>query len=433
MQSDPAYQTALYSQAVKAIALHQEQRWPRVQALYTEPSNGKRRHLYSEITPLDPEIFRLCRAIFTLRHDHALRNGSRSLLEWSRKEDNDLIDWRNILHDATLIETVGDFSKGYADERKKILGLSQFNPWDFWLQNPEEQKQSPHFLMLAENHDQCVVLLENFMRHFGFEDIFTRINWIKNEKQTLARIQLDDSKVKTGIALSETSSQTTIGSLSYLGVIAHELGHILQAQLNQTPTQETLAPPHLLREIISMFLQKLFLCPQHLNEILKQTSSTDVVKKITFEDNETLVRLICYMEFEMRLYDLIANNSMNPEDVSREWKECQKKFFGFEGEIDGEDHSWQGGGYYLVYHPFYNRSYIIGEVLGRVLLRRFLTSLNFSLTAPNTAEVFRDMIIRCSNRGGLNNWEDYMAVSGIPHFNSITLKNEIIRCLIGKA
>lgn len=427
----PIPNSDLYHEAIHISQLEQEKNWPLIQELYRETDHLKRRQIYSRVSEPNPELFHLVREIFAERHVFALSQGFNSVLEHTLHAEQDHIHWHNLLLSQVYQDHRRRFAAVYSSSRKAALGRDEFHVWDFWLMNTNELAADPRHISISKTTDSIFEVLHNFLGLIGFAEIYDKIHWIPNEANTVARMEFTKDKVlSASISITESSCHADRGTLAYYSLIAHEIGHVIQAYTNQKPSNSNLAPRLPLREVVSMLLQKLFLSEpvlKYLGSWNKSLTDT-ILRRVELDDAESLARYLCYLEFEIRLYDLTGQNLFTPEDVSVAWKECHNHYFGFSTSDDDEDHSWQNNCFYLIYSPFYQRSYVLGEILSRLALKRLLSTIGNDLTHPATQRTLSEMISTCSDQGVENTWQDFEKMAGAGELSNKKLLDEIVDC-----
>lgn len=396
---------------------------PLVRLLITEADEGRRAGLYRNIVRLRPEMFKPVGVYLKEVLRLARADGYDSVLSWVNASEEDPIDWERLTEGREVKRAITTYTSGFAERKRAMLGKDTYFPWDNWYVHERDAPDNPYTMKLANNYEESLEIIDTFYRHLGFGDIFSQIEFIPNDYGfTAARINYHpDGKWVNQIYVSQEGSGAQIGTIMYLTRIAHEVGHVIQSLLNERPSQENYLPPNPLSEMVSMFFERLFLSRNNLTAIgFTGERSDQVLKHYVSELSEELCRTLCMYEFEKYLYDSVKRDHWKAADLSRNWKDLNRKYYGFD-PVAITDHGWQRHVYYLIYYPFKVKSYIIGSIFSRSLIKSLATQAN-----PNTDgnARLRSLLVNCSNQGCFNTWKDYQNTCQLPRADQIDFIRE---------
>lgn len=427
---DPVYNSDLYKKTLHQAYEQQQKVWPWIQKLNSENDVHKRKELFAKSCQLNEDFLINFLHLLKVRIRHAKEKGFESVFHYFLSSEFKYLNWLHLYRNHKLQSSIQTYAKNYIQNRKTNLDQNTFCIWDFWLQSEREKNFNLHLITLNENY-QDLEIGEKFLDEIGFHSVFSKIEWIENKNVTHARIDFDAKQnLKTSIFIAESSVGSRKGSLGYLSALSHEMGHVVQAWSQQDPKRETILPPFPLTEVISMFFEKLFLTKHFLNHFfqISEEEFYKVSKRIQFDQQETLARLLSYVDFEMNLYQTLSDHEITAEEISELWIETQRKYFGFE-DFPEQDHSWQSKAMYMIASPFYQRSYLIGDIFSQRIIRRFEEQISNLKNKKDRQEYIQEIVTNCSNQGSMNTWQDFEKVANIAYSSTNTYSQDIAHIL----
>ncbi len=162
-----------------------------------------------------------------------------------------------------------------------------------------------------------------------------------------------------------------LGSAGDVMTLAHELGHAVHGLLAlQAQSSLTWHAPMPYAETASVFGEMLTF------ESLMAQLSDPTEKLALYMDKindfmNTVVRQICFSQFEQAFFAERANGKLMEEDYSRLWMEMTTRFYGPEGETftyADIDNMWCYVSHFYSYASFYVYAYAFGELFTQSLM-----------------------------------------------------------------
>ncbi len=289
-----------------------------IQKLYSEHDEKKRKELYSKACLHDDTIYNHAQKFFESIVDLAKQDNFSSVHDWIIAEDKHLIDWKSLFENKEYNKIISDYSKNYSSQRKNDLNKSQYPIWDHWYVGPNNNTLCFNSTQLVPSFKKSLKLAQEFYISLGFENIISKIKFIKKDKSpTCASINYYNGKWTNEVHLSEIGAGSTVGSLAYLIAIVHEIAHNLQARLIDQPDKHYFLPPFSLIEVVSMFFEQIFMRSEFLKSKIDPFLSIDKsVKHIQEKNKEQLARVLSCLEFELKIYQLVESKKLTPEHMA---------------------------------------------------------------------------------------------------------------------
>ncbi|OVE81998.1 hypothetical protein BVY03_01755 [bacterium K02(2017)] len=380
----------------------------KIQELYTQTDQSKRKNIYSEICQKDENTFKETEIFLNKVQNHSQKFGFKDVMHWVLDEEVDPIDWNNLFKNQNYKVAIANYAQNNVTYRKNILGLENYHFWDHWYLEDSNKDISIYTKIFKDTFESSLSFIKSFYDQLGLLKIYENIDFIKKENTaTYALIHEDNGLWINEIYISERGTGCKMGSIQYLSTLAHETGHIVQSRHIKSPKDHFFMAPNPLNETLSMFFEYLILTKPFISQFdIGQQTLINLLKQIKIENTQKIIRILEFLEFETEIYQIHQSKNLTSSVMSETYKKIRKAYYGFENNTL-EDHTWMRGLFYLAYSPFKQRSYVIGYLLSNILIDQFLSTISNNQVTNASKDFLNQVIINCSDKGSFNTWEDY--------------------------
>jgi hypothetical protein len=384
------------------------------QKLYTIKTEKLRKKYFLTVAQNSPQLFKQAKTFFSQMTEFANMAHEDSVYSWIVKSDKDKINWQSLFKQKQYQNCIENYAIYNREQRLKELNKQNYQSWDHWYEPHNDLTCRLCTKKLATSFTGSVALAKEFYKLMGFSEIVSKIKFVQDESQTTcALLWFHEGKWQNKVRISETNLGHKVGTINFIKVIVHEIGHVIQGCLIENPTEDNFLPLSSLVEVVAIFFEHLFMTSDFLKQIINDSHSYHhFLKKYQDEQKESLARSLHLLELEFYLYECLNNKSFKANSIARHNHDLLCTYYGFENQKLA-DHSWQKRLNYFSYYPFKIRNYVVAIVLSHQLFHHYETLLTGPVGQKKNNECLRNLLKICSDKGKDNTPLEYAKTCGL--------------------
>lgn len=289
-------------------------------------------------------------------------------------DKTDGISLGKLFNDQDFNNKIAIFANNYKQKHATKDTDGSLFPQDLYIPDRTDLNK----VYFGEDTKEPADILKRFLKFLQIHELSDKLLILPATKQNTGRlIFMENEKEPKPVIFHLAGAGREYLSVSYIIMLAHELGHSFQNYLGRGIFSPLSTHTGFLdRNIVeypSTLFEQLFFTPEVLQHLgLNKKLVNEIMDKKSIE----LIHRLSYAEFEYRLYELAEKGKLKENSIGQTWAKILNKYYGVTYSPGELDNSWQylSSRHLLFGHIF--RSYLLGHVLAKNTINKLRDDLD---------------------------------------------------------